>query len=168
MLRQTPSCQIELLEHISHGIRLVRRTYFDDKREIFHILKRVDTIYLARIDAVYFHTETIIYEDTISARLCGGMILFALFIFAGSCTAIRWRSATPAPAEKEAVVDGAVLFAGREYTPLMLLKENEKKKSLAIFEGLEKEVALETELTPEGLRMFLSASGASSDFQLSN
>lgn len=342
VLRQTPLCRIELLEHISDGTRLVRRIYFDDKREVFHALKRVDSIFLARMKAVYFHTDTIVYEEYIEGetlrdyleqknlapkeserllrellevvsaihkqgiihrdikpenilvdkfghihlmdfgiarmyrpdesrdtelvgtvgyapmeqfgfaqsdfrtdiyaigmtcrdidRACRtthlfrkimdkssrmdpmqrypgidsmlaefrrrrwfrlGMVILPLLIFGGAFASLRWRDAAPSHGEEKGVAretlspgngggdseegggvprddgqkeEGKVLFTGQEHTPLMLLQENEKKKSQAAFGGLE-EVAVEAELTPKGLRLHLSASGIPSDFQLSN
>lgn len=69
ILRRTKLCQIELLEHIFDDTRLIRRTYPDDKREIFNLLQRADSPFLSEIKAVCFHVDTIVYEEYIEGEI---------------------------------------------------------------------------------------------------
>lgn len=68
VFRDTELCRVELVEHESDGSYLIKRTYFEDKREIFHLLRKADCRYLTQIQAVYFHLDTVIYEEYIEGE----------------------------------------------------------------------------------------------------
>lgn len=73
--------KIELIEHGKKNIRLIKRTYYEDKREIFESLSKVRADYLAQIEAVFFDADTIVLEEYIegealSEYLCHGKVSF--------------------------------------------------------------------------------------------
>lgn len=67
-IQQNDICKIELVEHRTDHTRFIKRTYFEDKREIFHQLLKADSPYLARIEAVFFDIDTIILEEYIEGE----------------------------------------------------------------------------------------------------
>lgn len=60
--------KIELIEHIESHTKLVKRTYYEDKREIFELLSRADASHLARIEAVFFDVDTVVLEEYIEGE----------------------------------------------------------------------------------------------------
>lgn len=60
--------KIELIEHIESHAKLVKRTYYEDKREIFELLSRADASHLARIEAVFFDVDTVVLEEYIEGE----------------------------------------------------------------------------------------------------
>lgn len=68
IFRQDTDCKIELVEDIRENTKWVRRTYFEDKREIFHLLSKADSTYLAKIKTVVFDVDTIVLEEYIEGE----------------------------------------------------------------------------------------------------
>lgn len=68
VFRQDKDCKIELVEDIRDKTRWIKRTYFEDKREIFHLLAEADPTYLAEIKAVVFDVDTIVLEEYIEGE----------------------------------------------------------------------------------------------------
>jgi len=66
--RQDKECKIELVENIRDNTRWIKRTYYEDKREIFHLLSKADATYLAEIKAVIFDVDTIVLEEYIEGE----------------------------------------------------------------------------------------------------
>lgn len=66
--REDTDGKIELIEHEKKNIRLIKRTYYEDKREIFELLSKVKADNLARIEAVFFDTDTIVLEEYIEGE----------------------------------------------------------------------------------------------------
>ena len=62
LIRDTPKYRIELVEQVSDKTNYIKRTYFEDKREIFFPLMNADIPYTAPIKAILFDTDTIILE----------------------------------------------------------------------------------------------------------
>lgn len=60
--------KIELIEHIESHAKLIKRTYYEDKREIFELLSRADASHLARIEAVFFDVNTVVLEEYIEGE----------------------------------------------------------------------------------------------------
>lgn len=60
--------KIELIEHKTKNIRLIKRTYHEDKREVFELLSKADSSHLSRIEAVFFGTDTIVLEEYIEGE----------------------------------------------------------------------------------------------------
>ena len=68
-IRQDADGRIELIAHKRENIRLIKRTYYEDKREIFELLSKADAAHLARIEAVFFDMNTIVLEQYIEGEL---------------------------------------------------------------------------------------------------
>lgn len=68
IFRQDKNCKIELVEEIRDNTRWIKRTYYEDKREIFHLLAGADPTYLAEIKAVVFDVDTIVLEKYIEGE----------------------------------------------------------------------------------------------------
>lgn len=68
IFRQDKNCKIELVEDIRDNTRWIKRTYYEDKREIFHLLAEADPAYLAEIKAVVFDVDTIVLEKYIEGE----------------------------------------------------------------------------------------------------
>lgn len=60
--------KIELIEHMESHIKLIKRIYYEDKREIFVMLSKAGTSRLARIDTVFFGEDTIVLEEYIEGE----------------------------------------------------------------------------------------------------
>lgn len=68
IFRQDKNCKIELVEDIRDNTRWIKRTYYEDKREIFHLLAEADPTYLAEIKTVVFDVDTIVLEKYIEGE----------------------------------------------------------------------------------------------------
>ncbi len=68
LLRDTPGYKIELVERISDKTKLIKRTYFEDKREIFSLLMKADIPYVIHLKVMLFDTDTIILEEYIEGQ----------------------------------------------------------------------------------------------------
>lgn len=68
MLKEDSKCRIELIEGISDGGKLIKRTYCEDKREVFGILSRERIPHVAQIKAVIFNTDTVVLEEYIDGE----------------------------------------------------------------------------------------------------
>lgn len=68
IFRQDKNCKIELVEDIRDNTHWVKRTYYEDKREIFHLLAEADPTYLVEIKAVVFDVDTIVLEKYIEGE----------------------------------------------------------------------------------------------------
>lgn len=66
--RQDADGKIELIAHKREKIRFIKRTYYEDKREVFELLSKADTAHLAQIEAVLFDTDTIVLEEYIEGE----------------------------------------------------------------------------------------------------
>lgn len=60
--------KIELIKHIESHTKLIKRTYHEDKREIFELLSRADASHLARIEAVFFDADTVVLEEYVEGE----------------------------------------------------------------------------------------------------
>ncbi|MGY3666834.1 MAG: serine/threonine protein kinase [Roseburia sp. 1XD42-69] len=66
--RKDDNCKIELVEDIRDNTRWIKRTYYEDKREIFHLLAEADNTYLAEIKALVFDVDTIVLEKYVEGE----------------------------------------------------------------------------------------------------
>ncbi|MCM1258141.1 MAG: protein kinase [Roseburia sp.] len=68
IFRQDEDCKIELVEDSRDNTRWIKRTYCEDKREIFHLLAGANPTYLAEIKAIAFDVDTIVLEEYIEGQ----------------------------------------------------------------------------------------------------
>lgn len=66
--RDDETGKIERVEERTGGVRFIKRTFYEDKREVFLLLLKADSPYLARTEAVYFDTETVVLEEYIEGE----------------------------------------------------------------------------------------------------
>lgn len=60
--------KVELIQNKSDGTMLIKKTYQEDKRELFHLLLKANSNHLAQTKAIYFDTDTIILEEYIQGK----------------------------------------------------------------------------------------------------
>ncbi|MCM1136208.1 MAG: serine/threonine protein kinase [Clostridium sp.] len=75
LIQEDSECNIELAERISDGEKMIKRTYYEDKREVFGVLSRRQLPHVAQVKAVIFHTDTIILEEYIEGETLGKYLL---------------------------------------------------------------------------------------------
>ncbi len=68
VLRDTDEYKIELIEHLFDKTKLIRRTYFEDKREIFSLLLHAELPHVARVKAMIFDVDTVILEEYVEGQ----------------------------------------------------------------------------------------------------
>lgn len=68
LLRDTHEYRVELIEHVSDRSRLIKRTYYEDRREIFSLLLRANPPHVAQIKAMIFDVDTILLEEYIEGQ----------------------------------------------------------------------------------------------------
>lgn len=74
IFRDDADGKIELIERLDGGARLIKRTYYEDKREIFGLLSKADASHLARIEAVFFDVDTVVLEECIEGESLDGYL----------------------------------------------------------------------------------------------
>lgn len=74
IFRDDADGKIELIERLDGGARLIKRTYYEDKREIFGLLSKADASHLARIEEVCFDVDTVVLEEYIEGESLSGYL----------------------------------------------------------------------------------------------
>ncbi len=62
-LHETEMCSVELVISSLDGHRYVKRSYHEDKRELFSVLKNIDSPFIPKIYDVFFDSDTIVIEE---------------------------------------------------------------------------------------------------------
>lgn len=60
--------KIEKIEELAGKLPFIKRTYYEDKRDVFLLLLEAKSPYLARTEAVYFGTETVVLEEYVEGE----------------------------------------------------------------------------------------------------
>jgi len=68
LLHSNTHCKIELVENLKSCDRFIKKTYFEDKREIFHLLSQAVSPYLVQIKEIFFDSDTIVIEEYIEGE----------------------------------------------------------------------------------------------------
>ncbi len=66
--RNNKTEKIEKIEELTGGLPFIKRTFYEDKRDVFLLLQKADSPYLARTEAVYFGTETVVLEEYVEGE----------------------------------------------------------------------------------------------------
>ena len=67
-IRETDAARIELAECSLDGKRYVKKTYHSDRREVFDILKNIDSPHIPRVYEVFFGEDTVVIEQYIEGE----------------------------------------------------------------------------------------------------
>lgn len=67
-IHKSSTCEIELVKSTENQKLYIKRTYPEDKREIFEILQKHSSPYIPFIKDIFFNTDTIIIEEYIEAE----------------------------------------------------------------------------------------------------
>lgn len=74
ILKKSDSILVELVENPVEKKKYVKKTYYEDKRNIFDVLKNISSRYLVKIEKVFFGSETIIIEEYVDGVLLSDLI----------------------------------------------------------------------------------------------